>query len=262
MDLQLNNQVVLITGASKGIGLACARAFALEGARVAIAARQPAVLDAAAAELRAGGAEVLAVPADLGDAAQAERLAREVADRLGPIDALVNSAGAARRTPAPELTAADWHAAMNAKFFPYIHAMQAVLPAMLARKRGVIVNVIGAGGKVASPTHLAGGAANAALMLATAGLANAHAAAGLRINAVNPGPVLTERLQQGLAAEAALGGITTAQARERAMQRAPMGRIATPEEIGNMVVFLASPRASYVNGAIVAMDGAATRTVI
>lgn len=186
MDLQLKNKVVLITGASKGIGLASARAFLAEGARVALAARGADVLHAAAADLRAAGAEVLAVPADLTDAGQAEQLARDVAEKLGPIDVLVNSAGAARRTPAPELTAADWHAAMDAKFFTYIHAMQAVLPAMRARGSDAVVNVIGVGGKVASATHLAGGAANAALMLATAGLAHAHAAAGLRINASTP----------------------------------------------------------------------------
>ena len=262
MDLQLKDKVVLITGASKGIGLACARAFVAEGARVALAARGADVLQAAAAELRATGAEVLAVPADLGDATQAEQLARAVTEQFGPIDVLVNSAGAARRTPPQELTAADWRAAMDAKFFTYLRAMQAVLPAMRARGSGVVVNVIGAGGKVASPTHLAGGAANAALMLATAGLAHAHAAAGLRINAVNPGPVLTARLQQGLEAEARLAGITPEQARERATQRAAMGRIATPEEIADVVVFLASARASYVNGAIVAMDGATTPIVV
>jgi len=262
MDLQLTDKVVLITGASKGIGLACAQAFADEGARVAIAARQADTLEAAAASLRAAGATVLPVVADLGDPAQAEGMARQIAETLGPIDVLVNSAGAARRTPAPELTAADWHAAMDAKFFTYIHAMQAVLPGMLARGSGVIVNVIGAGGKVASPTHLAGGAANAALMLASAGLANAHAAAGLRINAVNPGATLTERLQQGLEAEARLAGIPVEEARRRATQRTPMGRLATPEEIANMVVFLASPKASYVTGALVAMDGASTPMVV
>lgn len=262
MDLHLTDKIVLVTGGSKGIGLACAQGFAAEGARVAIAARHPQALEAAAALLRRSGATVLTVVADLGDPAQAQQMVRQVADGLGPVDVLVNSAGAARRTPAPELQAADWHAAMDAKFFTYIHAMQAVLPSMLARRAGVIVNVIGSGGKLASPTHLPGGAANAALMLASAGLANAHAASGLRINAVNPGATLTERLQQGLEAEAALAGITLEQARERAVQRAPLGRLATPQEIADVVVFLASDRASYVTGAILAMDGAATPTVI
>jgi len=132
-----------------------------------------------------------------------------------------------------------------------IHAMQAVLPGVAARRTGAIVNVIGAGG-----------AANAALMLASAGLAQAHAPSGVRINAVNPGATLTERLQQGLEAEAAQAGISVEEALARAVQRAPLGRLARPEEIADVVVFLASDRASYVTGAIVAMDGASVPTVL
>lgn len=259
MDLHLTDKVVLITGGSKGIGLACARAFAAEGARVAIVARQAAPLEAAAVELRRGGASVLALAADLVEAVQ---LVREVEQALGPVDVLVNAAGAARRTPAQALQAADWHAAMDAKYFTYIHAMQAVLPGMAARRSGAIVNVIGAGGKLASPTHLPGGAANAALMLASAGLANAYAPSGVRVNAVNPGPTLTERLQQGLEAEAAQAGISVDEALARTVQRLPLGRLARPEEIADMVLFLASQRASYVTGAIVAMDGASIPTVL
>ncbi|WP_137895905.1 SDR family oxidoreductase [Ramlibacter sp. 2FC] len=262
MDLHLTDKVVLITGGSKGIGLACARAFAAEGARVAIVARQTAPLEAAAVELRRGGASVLALAADLVEAVQAEQLVREVEQALGPVDVLVNAAGAARRTPAQALQAADWHAAMDAKYFTYIHAMQAVLPGMAARRSGAIVNVIGAGGKLASPTHLPGGAANAALMLASAGLANAYAPSGVRVNAVNPGPTLTERLQQGLEAEAAQAGISVDEALARTVQRLPLGRLARPEEIADMVLFLASQRASYVTGAIVAMDGASIPTVL
>ena len=108
----------------------------------------------------------------------------------------------------------------------------------------------------------AGGAANAALMLATAGLARAYAAEGIRVNAVNPGLTETERLIEGLKAEARQDGISLDEARERAGQRMPLGRIATPAEIANAVVFLASPRASYISGAIVAMDGALTPMVV
>ena len=142
----------------------------------------------------------------MGDAQQAAGIARAVEAALGPVGMLVNSAGAARRTPPAELTAAHWHAAMDAKYFPYIHAIDAVLPGMAQRGAGAVVNVIGMGGKLASPTHLPGGSANAALMLATAGLANAFAAKGVRINAVNPGLTATERMQEGLAAEARLSG--------------------------------------------------------
>lgn len=262
MDLGLDGKVVLVTGGSKGIGLACAEVFAQEGARVAIASRDAGNLKAAADGLRAQGIAVHTVQADLVDAQQGVRMAAEVRAALGPIDVLVNSAGAARRTPADELTPALWRAAMDAKYFTYVHAIDAVVREMAARGQGAIVNVIGSGGKVASPTHLAGGAANAALMLISAGLANAYAARGVRVNAVNPAATLTERLQQGLEADARLAGISVEEAMRRAVARAPMGRLATPQEIAHTVVYLASAKASHVNGAIVAMDGAVTPSVL
>jgi NAD(P)-dependent dehydrogenase (short-subunit alcohol dehydrogenase family) len=262
MDLQLHNKVVLITGGSKGIGLACARGFLAEGARVAIASRNPAHLHAAVALLRDEGHQVLPVVVDLCDAAQALHMADAVAAQLGPVQVLVTSAGAARRTPPAELTAAHWAAAMQAKYFTTIHALQAVLPQMAARGEGAVVNIIGMGGKLASPIHLPGGAANAALMLATAGLGHAHAARGVRVNAVNPGLTDTERLQEGLAAEARLRGITPEAVRAELLARLPLGRIARPDEVADVVVFLASARASHVNGATVSLDGGATPTVV
>jgi len=263
MNLELANKVVLITGGSKGIGLACARAFLAEGARVAIASRERANLDAAKAALGADQDSLVTIEADLTRPEDADAMATTATQALGPIDVLVNSAGAARRTPFDELTAADWQAAMQAKFFTYIHAMQAVLvQAGMAQRGGAIVNIIGAGGKVASPIHLPGGAANAALMLATAGLANAHAPRGVRVNAVNPGLTLTERLHEGMAADARNTGVSVELAMQRSLGRAPLGRLATPEEIADMVVFLASARASYVTGAVIAMDGAAVPMVV
>ena len=142
MNLGLNRVVTLITGGSKGIGLACAHAFALEGARVAIASRDAGHLRAAALKMRADGLEVQTFQTDLRDAAQAEQLIRSVESAIGPVEVLVNSAGAAQRTPPAELTAAHWHAAMDAKFFTYVHAMQAVIGGMAARGSGVIVNVV------------------------------------------------------------------------------------------------------------------------
>jgi NAD(P)-dependent dehydrogenase (short-subunit alcohol dehydrogenase family) len=177
---------------------------------------------------------------------------------FGPVDVLVNSAGAARRTPPDELDAAAWHDAMDAKYFTYIHMIDPVVKRMGQRGRGAIVNVIGQGGKVASAVHMAGGAANAALMLVSAGMAVAYASKGVRVNAVNPGLTLTERLQEGLKADARVQGIDADEALKRATMRLPLGRIATPEEIANAVLFLASPKASYITGAIVAMDGAVT----
>jgi NAD(P)-dependent dehydrogenase (short-subunit alcohol dehydrogenase family) len=264
MDLGLNGKVVLVTGGSKGIGLACAKAFLAEGAKVAIVSRSKVNLVAADRQLKGvgQGAEVVKVAADLIDPANARRMAAEVEQALGPIDVLVNSAGAAKRTPPDDLTPEAWRAAMDAKYFTYVHAIDAVIKGMASRRRGAIVNVIGAGGKVASPTHLPGGAANAALMLATAGLANAYGGRGIRVNAVNPGATLTDRLKQGMEADAKAAGITADEALERATARVALGRLAEPDEIANVVLFLASDRASYVTGAVVAMDGAAVPIVV
>jgi NAD(P)-dependent dehydrogenase (short-subunit alcohol dehydrogenase family) len=262
MHLELEGTTVLVTGGSKGIGLACARAFAQEGARVAIVSRSAENLERAAATLAKEGSEVLTVRADLREAAQAGQMAKTVEERLGSIGVLVNSAGAALRTPPDELTAEHWHAAMLAKYFTYIHAMDAILPAMVKRGAGVIVNVVGMGGKVASAIHLPGGAANAALMLASAGLGNAFAGKGIRVNAVNPGATLTERLQEGIAADARAGGSTPEQTLALRTKQHPMGRFAEPREIADVVVFLASKRASYVNGAVLSLDGGATPAVV
>jgi NAD(P)-dependent dehydrogenase (short-subunit alcohol dehydrogenase family) len=257
MDLQLSGRVALVTGGSKGIGFACAKALLAEGARVAISSRDPANVAAALRELP--GAE--GVAADFANADAALAAIDEVERRLGPIDALVNSAGAAKRKPADELGPADWRAAMDAKFFTYVNAFDPVAKRMAARGRGVIVNVIGMGGKVASSTHLPGGAANAALMLATAGLANAYAARGVRVVGVSPGLTETERLVEGLKVTALQLGIDIEEARRRGAADIPIGRIATPREIAEVVVFLCSDRASYLTGATLAMDGGRYPTI-
>jgi NAD(P)-dependent dehydrogenase (short-subunit alcohol dehydrogenase family) len=255
MDLGLSGKVVLITGGSKGIGYACAEAFAAEGAHVAVVSRSEANLAAAAAKLAARGHNAFCMSADLSRRDAGERIVAEVERALGAVDVLVNSAGAAKRYAPEELDVAAWHDAMDAKYFSYVHAMQAVLPGMLARGRGVIINIIGGGGKVAAPVHLPGGAANAALMLVSTGLANAYGRKGIRVNAINPGLTLTGRVEEGVAAESRRSGVAPAELLAKGAERIPLGRYAEPKEIASVAVFLASSRASYVTGAIVPMDG-------
>lgn len=261
MDLNLAGRVVIVTGASKGIGYACAEAFAAEGARVALVSRSQANLDAALARFPRGASAPIAIAADMTSHDAADEMVAKVEKTLGDLDVLVNSAGAARRYAPEELNAQAWHDAMDAKFFSYIHPIDAVLKRMLARGRGSIVNIIGAGGKVATPVHLPGGAANSALMLATVGLASAFGPKGIRINGINPGATLTGRVQEGLRAESRMTGLGEAELLSRNEARIPLKRYGTAEEIARVALFLASEQASYVTGAIVSMDGGASAVI-
>jgi NAD(P)-dependent dehydrogenase (short-subunit alcohol dehydrogenase family) len=258
MDLGLKGKNVLITGGSKGIGLACAQAFRDEGARVAIVSRSRENLEAAKKAL----GEVYTVAADLTDAAAAAAMVAQVEKAFGPLDILVNSAGAAKRTNAEELSAEAWHAGMAAKYFSYIHVIDPVVKRMAARGRGAIVNVIGNGGKIAASTHLAGGAANAALMLATAGLAHAYAPKGVRVVGLNPGLTETGRVAEGMKAEAKRQGISEAEALARATKTLPLGRMPKPEEVADIVLFAASERGLLLSGANITIDAAHTPTVV
>jgi NAD(P)-dependent dehydrogenase (short-subunit alcohol dehydrogenase family) len=255
MDLQLSGQHVLVTGGSRGIGLACAQVLAEEGARVAIVSRSAEHLEAAKRTLSAAGWSVRAYEADLRNAHDSERMVAAVESDCGPIDILVSSAGAAKRYAPESLSADSWHDAMDAKYFTTMHVLNPVVKAMAARGRGAIVNIIGQGGKVAGIHHIAGGAANSATMLATVGLANAYARRGVRINAINPGATMTGRVRQAMLLEAERDGIDENEALDRAQARIPLGRFAQPEDIARMAAFLASDMASYVTGAIIPMDG-------
>jgi NAD(P)-dependent dehydrogenase (short-subunit alcohol dehydrogenase family) len=264
MDLHLSDKHILITGGSKGIGLACAQGFLAEGARVSLVSRDSAHLEAARAQLQATfpAERIHTVAANLRDASAALAALDSAEAAFGPVDVLVNSAGAAKRTPAPELTPEAFADAMQAKYFTTIHMITPCIQRMAARGQGAVVNVVGNGGKVASPIHLPGGAANAALMLVSAGFAAAYGAQGIRVNAVNPGLTLTGRLQEGIAADARLKGIGTEEAMAQAVAKIPLGRMAEPEEIANAVLFLASSKASYVTGICMSMDGALNPIVV
>jgi NAD(P)-dependent dehydrogenase (short-subunit alcohol dehydrogenase family) len=252
------DKVVFITGGSKGIGLACAKQFVSHAAKVIISSRTQANIDQALKELPGASG----FSAELSDENQAAELVTHIEQEFGSIDVLVNSAGAAKRTPLAELGPAAWRAAMDAKFFTTINVLDPVVKSMAARGQGVIINIIGSGGKVASPTHLPGGSANAALMLATAGLGSAYASSGIRVLGINPGLTETGRVQSGMEAEARSSGISVEQALENAIRKIPIGRLARPEEVAHLVLFLASDKASYLTGTTITMDGAQSPVIL
>ncbi|HBM61588.1 MAG TPA: 3-oxoacyl-ACP reductase [Citreicella sp.] len=234
---------VVIAGGSRGIGAACAARFAAAGDRVSVLSRSEGIR----VDLREAGAVAAAL--QQAEAAQ------------GPTDVLVCTAGAARQAPTSALDAAALREGMEAKYFPYANIIMAALPGMAARGRGVIVPVIGMGGKVASPTHLPGGAANAALMLLTSGLGHAYAASGIRVVGVNPGPVATARFDQLLAARAAQDGLSPEAARNAVTAVLPAGAVPTPEQLAEIVHFLAGDGAVMLNGTVIAADGGAVPVI-
>ena len=257
MDLQLSGKTAVVTGASKGIGLACVEALAWEGVTVIGISRDSGNLAKAQDELAAKGLSFQVEAVDLTDP-DATTAAFE---RIGVPDILINCAGAARRTPVEELDSKALHAAMEAKYFTYMNATGAVIRGMAERGSGAVVNVVGQGGRAANPIHIGGGAANAALMLASVGYAKAYAGRGVRVNVINPGTTATTRVDEGLNAEARATGRPKDELREEMVAEIPMGRIGEPTEVANVAVFLASPAASYVTASIITMDGGATAAI-
>ena len=261
MDLELKGKRALVTGGSRGIGRATAGELLREGARVAIVARERAGLEEAVAELaRATGHRPLPFQADCSVAADVARMVGEAGTALDGIDILVNSVGAARGGHFMDLGEDDWHDSMESKLMGEIRCCREALPALRV-SRGVIVNVIGHRGRQPEGRALPAGVANAGLINFTVGLAQEEARHGVRVVGVNPGPVDTRRIHGVFETEARLLGIPVATARERWLAQVPLGRMAQPEEVASVIVFLASARASFVSGTVVQVDGAATRCV-
>ncbi len=262
MNLGLEGKVALVTGGSRGIGRATALALAAEGARVAIAARERGALDEAAALVEARtGHRPLIVVCDCTRPPEVAAMVRAAGEGLGGIDILVNSIGAAKGGNFLDLTERDWEESLALKLLGQIRCCREVLPLMRARGGGAIVNVIGHRGKQPDGRALPAGVANAGLINFTVGLAQEEARHGVRVVGVNPAPVETRRLQAVFETEARVLGVSVEEARRRWLAHVPLGRAATPEEIADVIVFLASPRASFVTGTVVHADGGATRSL-
>jgi hypothetical protein len=251
LDLNLKGRTALVTGGSKGIGLAVANSLAAEGCHLHLAARTASELDKVAADIRARHqVEVTTHPADLTDSAQVKKVAAACRD----VDILVNSAGGIPRGTLAEIDEARWRSSWDLKVFGCINLTRELYAPMCARGSGVIINVVGISGDRPDANYIAGSCANAALIMFSRSLGGDSIRHGVRVVAVNPGPVETEkhiRDTERLAQER-LGD----KSRWRdVMAGLPMKRAALPAEVSSMVAFLASDHASYISGSAVTIDG-------
>ncbi len=254
MQLELENKVVLVTGGSKGIGRAAALGFLAEGAAVLICARGAEALDETRA--LAQGAEsgrLIAMQADLTQAEAIKSVVARCREEFGRIDILVNNAGSARPGPFLDISDADWTEDWTLKFFGYVRMAREVLPHMQRQSSGVIVNIIGTGGLRPIANYMVGGAANAALNHFTKALAAEGAQHGVRVVGINPGPILTERLQKF----AAVSSQGSGSPEETLRKMTPLGRVGEAEEVADLILFLSSARAAFIHGANVTIDGGA-----
>ncbi len=259
MDLGLKGKVALVTAASKGLGKASAMGLAAEGARVAICARTQADVTAAADEIRAKtGGEVLAIPCDVTRPADVEALMKQVSGRFGGIDVLIANAGGPPRGNFEEFEDEQWRLAFELSLLSVVRLIRAVLPSMKERRWGRVIAIQSA--SVKQP--LTGLLLSNAVRPGTAGLiktlANEYGRYNILFNTVCPGRIMTDRLlgghkQAGKSVEEYLKGLG---------QDIPVERVGTPEEFANMVVFLASERASYVNGVAIQVDGGMVRGLL
>lgn len=258
MELGLSGRVALVTGGSSGIGRACALALAAEGAHVCIVARDEARLAEALTAVEAAaaaGARCATVSADLSTEDGCRAAVEACTTQLGAVDVLVNSAGAASAAPVLELSTELLDDAFELKLYGYLRMAQLVTPAMRERGWGRIVNIAGGAGASPEDANLPTSLANIGVLNMTRALSDVLSGDGILVNTICPGTTDTERTRRRAARE----GRSYPELVEAAGQRLPAGRIAQPEEIARVAVFLASEACSYVHGSSIYMDGGGRR---
>lgn len=254
--MNLREKVAVIVGASGGIGSAVARMMATEGARCVLVARRHGPLDALAAELPSAQLIV----ADVTDRNAADRVAAEARQAQGRIDVLVNAAGGPPAGSIWELSDEAWHRAF-AKVLAVVSMLGSVVPQMRAQRSGRVVTIVGETGRQPRPRLLASGAANAALLAVTKGVAVDVASDGVTVNAVSPGPTQTPRLESIVDEDARVSGVDRTRVLADLVKDCPAGTLAAPEDVARAVIFLASAASSHITGVELTVDGGRTRGI-
>ncbi len=262
MELGLSGKVAVVTGASRGIGAAIAEELAREGVQVCLAARDKAKLDEVAGRIAtiSGSNRTAVVACDLREPAAAPSVVDAAIAAFGRLDILVNNAGATKRADFFTLSEADWQDGFALKFHGYVRMTRAAWP-HLRRSKGSIVNIVGIGSRAGSAEFTIGGSVNVALLNFTKAMADIGINDGVRVNAINPGLIETDRFQRNIARVSNDHGFNREQAMAFLLSSHGTTRVGRPEEIGWLTAYLASAKADFIQGCVIDIDGGATRSL-
>jgi meso-butanediol dehydrogenase/(S,S)-butanediol dehydrogenase/diacetyl reductase len=255
MERELTSRVAIVTGAGRGIGRATALELARLGADIAVAELDRATADRTASEVKGLGRRALVLPTDVTSRAALAGMVDRAKGELGRIDILVNNAGIYRAAATLDVTEEHWDAVLDINAKAVFFASQAVLPTMIAQKRGSIVSLASMAGKIGSKTNLPYNASKAAVISITKSLALAHASDGVRVNCVCPGFVQTDMWAMVARDQGKLLGQTPEEFTSQREKQVPLGRMEKPEDVANVIAFLCSSRAAYMTGQALSVDG-------
>jgi 3-oxoacyl-[acyl-carrier protein] reductase len=253
--MELEGQVGIVTGGGRGIGRATALELARMGADIVVAELDRVAADRTAAEVKNLGRRAAAVPTDVTSPADRAKMVERARSEFGRIDVLVNNAGIYRAASTLEISEEHWDAVLSINAKALFFVSQAVLPTMIAQKSGSIVSLASMAGKLGSVTNLPYNASKAAVISITKSLALAHAADGIRVNCVCPGFVETDMWTVVSGEISKLMGLTVEEFNKRRLAQVPLGRMERPEDVASVVGFLSSPRAGYMTGQALSVDG-------
>jgi len=259
MDLGLKDQVTLVTAASRGLGLASARALAADGAKVALAARSADALHGLSQELSAGPGEAKAFPFDLSDAKAPEDLVSAVVKEWGRLDAVVVNAPGPPSGLAHKLSDDDWQSAIDLVLMSAVRLSRAAAEVMVEQGGGRITFISTIGVRTVQPEMVLSNATRLAIMGLAKTMSLELADRGVLVNQVAPGPIETDRMDELFEQTATRAGISIEEARGQWMDEVPMKKLGRPEDVGALVAFLSSPACGYTTGAVIPVDGGKSR---